>query len=212
VFRSNSLHAFTPSDLVAFDALGISTIFDLRSDEEREQEPGPRACVPITLPIPIAGETDWSAVLGRRAGEEWLLEDYCSMVANAGPAFGRLFSQLADGGLPSVFHCGGGKDRTGLTAALLLTSLGVDRDIVLDDYELTTAYSPPGQVAAMVDLFAGYGVARSTAEGLLGTPRWVMAEVLARLDDSYGGIDSYLRGPASIDGRAVGTLRARLVV
>jgi protein-tyrosine phosphatase len=57
------------------------------------------------------------------------------MLANAAASFGELFARLADRGrLPAVIHCLGGKDRTGLTVALLLTALGVPREIVLDDY------------------------------------------------------------------------------
>ena len=40
------------------------------------------------------------------------------------------------------FHCHGGKDRTGVVAAVLLLALGVDRETVLDDYEATRRYRP----------------------------------------------------------------------
>src|SRR5256885_7649896 len=36
---------------------------------------------------------------------------------------------------PLLFHCAAGKDRTGLTAAILLGLLGVPDDVILDDYE-----------------------------------------------------------------------------
>ena len=40
---------------------------------------------------------------------------------------------------PAVFHCAAGKDRTGLLAALLLGSLGVAHDDIVEDYALTQA-------------------------------------------------------------------------
>jgi len=59
------------------------------------------------------------------------------MLKEAGPLFGELLSRLTQPhGLPAVFHCAGGKDRTGMAAALLLSWLEVDRETVLDDYEL----------------------------------------------------------------------------
>jgi protein-tyrosine phosphatase len=60
------------------------------------------------------------------------------MLDVAGPMFGRLFAEFAESDSSVMFHCMGGKDRTGMTAALLLGCLGVDRQTVLDGYELTS--------------------------------------------------------------------------
>jgi protein-tyrosine phosphatase len=149
----------------------------------------------------------------RKAGEQWLFEDYCGMLAVAGPVFGRLFSRLAEADAGSaVFHCWGGKDRTGMTAALLLTWLGVNRELVLDDYELTTSYASAENLATVVNLFVEGGIPRRGALGMLSTPRWVMAEALAVLDDEFGGIEAYLLGPGEMTATAAAALRARLVV
>ena len=48
-----------------------------------------------------------------------------------------VFEHLASGCVPLLFHCSAGKDRTGLTAALVLHSLGVERETILADYALT---------------------------------------------------------------------------
>ena len=42
--------------------------------------------------------------------------------------------------LPVVVHCTAGKDRTGWGAAILLEALGVDRETIYHDYELTNQY------------------------------------------------------------------------
>ncbi len=39
---------------------------------------------------------------------------------------------------PLVFHCAAGKDRTGVLAALVLDLLGVRREVIVEDYVLTT--------------------------------------------------------------------------
>lgn len=53
--------------------------------------------------------------------------------------FARIFEQLLD--LPEkdalVFHCSAGKDRTGMTAALILMGLGVNDRQISQDYLLT---------------------------------------------------------------------------
>jgi protein-tyrosine phosphatase len=37
-----------------------------------------------------------------------------------------------------LFHCGAGRDRTGLVALLLLALVDVEPDAIADDYEMTT--------------------------------------------------------------------------
>jgi protein-tyrosine phosphatase len=212
VFRSDNLHRLTAGDLVAFDALGIGVIYDLRRDDERAEEPGPREFVGLPLPSRRVSDAAKRVLTDRKAGEQWLFEDYCGMLADAGPVFGRIFSDLAEGyAPPSVFHCAGGKDRTGMTAALLLSWLGVERETVLDDYELTGVFNSGERLRAIEDIFVEAGIARLTAQGLLSAPRWAMADALTIVDDQYGGIETYLRGPANMTTTALENLRTRLV-
>ncbi len=212
VFRSDSLHYFTAEDLVAFDALGVRAIFDLRRDTERAEAPGPRPFIPLTLPGGRIADADPAALTDRRSGEEWLLEDYLGMLGKAGPVMGNLFTRLAelDAG-PAVIHCWGGKDRTGMTVAVLLRLLGVPWQTVLDDYALTASYTPPDRLAEVIELFGSEGIPAAAAEGMLGSPRWVMDEALAVLERDHGGAEAFLTGAGAMTEDAVRRLRSRLV-
>jgi protein-tyrosine phosphatase len=207
VYRSDSLHTLTAADLPAFDALGVKTIYDLRRTREIERWPGPRDYVQLEIP---GGELDLvpaEQFRSRRDAEEWLAADYVGMLGRAASAFGTLFTRLAgEELLPAVLHCFGGKDRTGLSVALLLTLLGVGREEVLDDYELTSECQRP-RLPEVVELFVASGMTRDGAEGVLGTPRWAMARALSELDDAYGGIESYLLGPGGITPPTIAALR-----
>jgi protein-tyrosine phosphatase len=213
VYRSDSLHFLTPEDLPVFDALGIQAIYDLRRSAELARQPGPREHVHLELPSRDPLDPGESAGLVTRLdGERWLLAGYCEMLASAATSFGDLFSRLADPvRLPAVIHCLGGKDRTGLTIALLLTALGVPREAVLDDYQLTSDYRGVAQSPDVVGLFVGSGMAREAAVGLLGTPRWVMAQALGELDEAHGGIEGYLLGPGGMRPATLAALRTVLV-
>src|SRR5665213_649163 len=212
VFRSESLHYLSLDDLEIFDGLGIRAIFDLRRAKEVEDFPGPRPFVHLPLPSRTVSETDPTLLIERTDGERWLLEDYCGMLENAYAEFGVLFTRLADAAsLPSVFHCFGGKDRTGLTTALLLSALGVDRETILDDYELTNDYRGVAHLPNVVDDFVAFGIARPAAEGMLSAPRWAMAQALGLLDDEYGGIEVYLRERCDLSDETLVQLRAVLL-
>ncbi|MFD8596143.1 tyrosine-protein phosphatase [Kitasatospora sp. NPDC059646] len=88
-----------------------------------------------------SGEPDaMHAVLGEGRGTAMMTSMYRWFVTDplARSRFATVLRLIAeaDGG-PVLFHCTAGKDRTGWTAALLLTALGVPREAVVADYLLT---------------------------------------------------------------------------
>jgi protein-tyrosine phosphatase len=211
VFRSDSLHHLRPEDLDAFDELGVEAIYDLRRESELVEAPGPRPHHHVELPSRRVSDTEPSTLSTAADGERWLYEDYCGMLDNGAPVFARLFGDFAEDRLgPVVFHCWSGKDRTGVTAALLLTALGVDRETVLDDYELTSQFRGFQHDPAVVDSFVSTGIARPAAEAMLSTPRWAMAAALDHLDTAHGGIGSYLVTAGGSSSDILSDLKARL--
>jgi protein-tyrosine phosphatase len=110
-----------------------------------------------------------------------------------------------------VIHCHAGKDRTGMVAALLLTALGVERELVLDDYELTGRYRVPSTEGQSFASLVERGANPEAAIGLMGAPRWAMAQALEALDGEHGGIETFLLGPAGMSSEELGALRNALV-
>jgi protein-tyrosine phosphatase len=215
VFRADALHRFTDADLAAYRRLGVRAVVDLRGDAERERAPNPVASHQLALldANPVGPRPDPGALRERIDGERQLALSYRRMLDNAGPLFGRLLTGLAQpDGLPAVFHCTGGKDRTGMTAALLLTWLGVPRQTVLDDYELTARWRTLEHQGDTLRMLLATGMAHDAALGFLGAPRWVMAEALEALDAEHGGIEAYLRGPGRMREDTLAALRSVLVV
>jgi hypothetical protein len=75
------------------------------------------------------------------AARSGMIAGYREVPYQLAPAYRALFGYLKAGAVPLVFNCAAGKDRAGTAAALLLTALGVPREIVVEDYLLTnTAY------------------------------------------------------------------------
>ena len=90
-------------------------------------------------PRQLAPDADAGEVLG---------ELYVEMLDVGAPALAESLRLIArPGGLPAVFHCAAGKDRTGVLAALVLGLLGVDDDVIVEDYALS-ARAMDGLVAA----------------------------------------------------------------
>lgn len=215
VFRADALHGLSPADLAVYDELGMRAVYDLRGDVEREERPNPFPSRQLTvLGRPADAPRPEALGAGRSVadGEAILRDLYVGLVDHAGKQIGALFTALGkDGGLPAVFHCHAGKDRTGIVAALLLEALGVERETVLDDYELTARYRlrthQEGTFQRLLDL----GMSPEAAAGVLTTPRWAMHEALAHLDERYEGVERYLTGPAGMTVTDLERLRHALV-
>lgn len=215
VFRADSLHGLTEADLALYERLGLRAVYDLRSESERNERPNPVSSLQHTITgRPQGSLPDYLIAngIGDADGEQLLETVYVGMLDHSAAQIGRLYEGLAgDGGLPAVFHCHAGKDRTGVVAALLLEALGVERADILDDYELTSRYRLRVHQEWTFERLLKSGLAPEVAAGVLSTPRWAMERALAHLDEHYGGIDAFLTGPAGMSADAVETLRRRLV-
>jgi protein-tyrosine phosphatase len=53
------------------------------------------------------------------------------------PRLRGVFSRIAEGDVPILVHCAAGKDRTGIAIALLLATLDVPHETIVEDYLLT---------------------------------------------------------------------------
>jgi protein-tyrosine phosphatase len=213
VFRADALAPLTVTDLAAYEQLGLRAVYDLRGRQERIEAPDPFDSHHLPLSEPHDERPHVATIQTTEEGERRLHDQYLEVIDTVAPSIGELLSGLVDpDGLPAVFHCAGGKDRTGITEALLLSVLGVDRDTVLDDYELTARWRAfehePDLVAELLD--RGFGL--DAIRGAMGSPRWVMAATLEHVDRDFGGVDAYLLGPARVDPEVLDELRRVLLV
>ncbi len=212
VYRSDSLHKLRTPQYEAYEAVGIRSVIDLRSADERRERPGLASALHVPFTTSLPG-SDPTTLRTRTDGERRLRDEYLFMLEHAAADVAAVLARVAmPEERPVVFHCAGGKDRTGLLAALLLLWLGVDREDVLDDYELTSHYVPSESLQSVVEEICATGVATEAAEGLLSTPRWAMRDALDELDGRYGGIESYLDAQAHVPAVTRDALREQLVV
>lgn len=141
LFRSGHLARLSDSDRSCLEALEIRTVVDFR----REREVGIFGADALghqvtEVPLPIPGHDDDDRVYESiRSGDFTALHDLSEasrmMVREAASQFGALLRLIAEGSnLPLVYHCIGGKDRTGVASALILTILGVPWQTVRTDY------------------------------------------------------------------------------
>jgi protein-tyrosine phosphatase len=206
VFRSDQMSTLADRDLEMIRALNISHVHDFRLDEERARQPtryeggwNPSVSVLSTSDnqgidasvIDIIRE----ALSGQRPlPEPSFWEDAYESVLNAGrPMFVAMLESLAsEGELPSLYHCTGGKDRTGMATMLLHRLLGVSDADIIDDFLATNLYRTSVRLSALRDGFLKIGTNPIDAVPIVGVTRSGIVRALTILDDHYGGVERYL--------------------
>jgi protein-tyrosine phosphatase len=147
LYRSDTLHEVSESDLVALRDLELRSIIDLRTSIELESTGrGPLQHEPISyLHLSVYQEgTGTEMVDLPPLAELDLAFVYRRWLESTPRAFVEALTFLGDpANYPAVFHCAAGKDRTGVLAALVLDILGVERGVIVDDYALTATRLDP---------------------------------------------------------------------
>ena len=214
VYRAGVLTYFTDDDHAPLTGLQVRAICDLRRAEEREREPTrwPDAATNalswddgvVTPTIRLIGANHPRTAAGMF---NTMVELYRSLPAWMGARIGGMFDCVARGNVPMVVHCAAGKDRTGIAVAVLLHSLGVPEDTIIEDYLLTNAsanFEEFIRTRHQVDL----GVT-DTHSPLLAMPedmrrvlfsadRAFLHAAFEQIDGELGGIDTYLEKVAGV--------------
>ncbi len=140
LFRSDTLHELTGSDIEVLRSLGLATVIDLRTTREVTRT-GRGLLEPESVHyrhLSVIVEEDGEALAAPALAGEDLAERYRWYLEVGRGALVESLELLGDPRrTPLVFHCAAGKDRTGVLAALVLDILGVDRSVIVADYEIT---------------------------------------------------------------------------
>lgn len=135
-FRSENVDAVTARGWDELHDLGVRTLVDLRQHAERQQDRRRRPDWLVTAHVDLDGLENvdfWRdyAHNGLWGTAAYFLPHLRAMPERAGAALAAVADAEAGGVL---FHCMGGRDRTGLVAMLLLRLVGAAPDAIVDDY------------------------------------------------------------------------------
>jgi protein-tyrosine phosphatase len=194
-YRSSTLQELTEADReLLLGRIGLTTLIDLRSPEEAAREGygllGEADVHPVNLPVRKAGAVAADAVPD--ASRVNLGELYGKFLHGGAESLVSAARIIADTGRHAVlFHCAGGKDRTGVLAAVLLDAVGVPAEEVVADYALTGLRLE--RIRARLVRLTSYRNLPPVRTGVLGTDPSVMRRFLTHLHTEYGGGASWLR-------------------
>lgn len=194
LFRADGLDQLTDADLETLRPLDLRTVVDLRTPGEiAERGRFPVEQYPVRFHNLSIIDQTWNNddLLSKHdlPAEEFLYLAYMKMGRDGRTRFAAAFEVLAAAEtLPAVFHCAAGKDRTGLLAALVLGAIGVDPQVIVDDYALTQAIMPRF-IASMTERYPERAAKMSMVPaGFLVADPAAMARVLKEIERLHGSI------------------------
>ena len=176
-FRSTSLHKAVEEDVAIMERVGISRILDLRYPGEREEKPD----------VPVKG-AEWMGIslLGTIPVEDLDVNDeeedtktlinmYRQIIASSRAEIKDSVQAMIQAEGPALFHCAAGKDRTGILAMLLLGAVGVSREDIIADYEMSHHYI------------------RSFTEDISGSHGSNMQKLFDEIVEEWGSVTGFLQ-------------------
>ena len=129
-------------------------------------------------------------------------------------AFADFFNILlsTDPDRAVLWHCTGGKDRTGLAAMLLLSAFGVKEETVVSDYLLTNEYNAQ-RIAGTRQALKARGCDDALIEKAVivfdAVDERFMRTAIAYLKKEYGSVIGYIRGGLKIEQKEIDFLKEK---
>jgi protein-tyrosine phosphatase len=238
LLRAAHLADATDADLQYLASLNVKKVIDLRKDVEKQDRldrtiPGAEY---VSLPIDAAGKDGIGATEEER---KKLLEGkrfdvgriiviaafnekarrvardmYPTLIMDSEcqQQYARLFRLVIDTPDGAIlFHCTQGKDRTGIASALLLAALGASRETIVADFDFTNKIYAEDvkRHSRRVRLLGGGEEEIATVKSFIGANTDNFNKALDMIDNQFGSIENYLKGPMQLTDKDIATLRER---
>lgn len=209
LFRSGHLAHATGEDAAFLASLGLHTIFDFRNAADQKLE-GPDVDLPgvrnVNLPLsdPADGAEFWKMVrdgdldqlreiLADGKAADRMIGSYRAIVTERTAEHSRILHALAEDSVPALMHCAAGKDRAGLSIAVTLLALGVEREAVVEDYLKSNAAHRRYKVRRSGSAASAYSPeVMELLSPLFDARAEYLAAAFETVEETWGGVDAYL--------------------
>ncbi|MFC8867088.1 tyrosine-protein phosphatase [Streptomyces sp. NPDC057148] len=228
LFRSGHLAHATGEDTAFLSSLSLHTIFDFRNAADQKLE-GPDVELPgvrnVNLPLsdPADGAEFWKMVrdgeldqlreiLADDKGAQRMIDSYRMIIKERTAEHSRVLHSLAEDSVPALMHCAAGKDRAGLSIAITLLALGVERDAVVEDYLKSNATHRRYKVRRSSTAASAYSPeVMELLSPLFDARAEYLAAAFETIEQTWGGVDAYLEKGLRITPQTRERLRERML-
>ncbi|MEU4165644.1 tyrosine-protein phosphatase [Streptomyces sp. NPDC026665] len=228
LFRSGHLAHATEEDAAFLSSLGLHTIFDFRNAADQKLE-GPDVELPgvrnVNLPLsdPADGSEFWKMVrdgdidqlrglLGDGKAANRMINSYRTIIRERTAEHSQVLHALADDSVPALMHCAAGKDRAGLSIAVTLLALGVEREAIVTDYLESNATHRRYKVHRNGSSAGAYSPeVMELLSPLFDARAEYLTAAFETIEETWGSVEAYLEQGLGLTPELRERLRARLL-
>jgi protein-tyrosine phosphatase len=194
VFRSADVSRLTDQDLSVLEQKHIHTVIDFRGVKEAAAAPDHllphtdyQLCPAGSDSLP--GAAQMGAVI--KSGN--FLEKFYGNTQHLGARYKPLFQKLLT--LPAsesiMYHCTGGRDRTGMATALFLYALGVPQSTIEADFTASNVYLLPMNRQMFKGMQQSSGLDEETIRKALELKPELLHSLFNAIKNKYGSVDNF---------------------
>lgn len=225
LLRAGHLADASDADVARLEGYGLRRVFDFRTAADIAQEGKdrlPSSAENILLPMPdpakgadirelMIGTTvdDLHGIFGEGKAESMMIESAAGLVRERREPYSLFLKALArPGHVPALFHCSAGKDRAGWAGSVVLLSLGVPEDQVIEQYLLSNR---AGDEIIARQAEAGNSFWHEALAPLVGVREEYIQSSLNAVAEDWGDFDNYLHNGLGVTTEEREALRKNLL-
>jgi len=202
LFRSGALDKLNAADRDTIVALGIQQVIDLRTAGEIAAAGDSLPAGVTTFRHPLIADVAGSdsatnafmgqVIAGKIDGKSYMLSLYDTIDSLKLANWKKIFAEIQTGKI-TLWHCTAGKDRAGMTGALVLASLGVDSATIVRDFLKSNTYMSAYIEGTVAGLNTKYGAgAGEHLRPVLGVDAAYIAAFFGAVNRQYGSMGKFL--------------------
>jgi protein-tyrosine phosphatase len=212
IYRSGDLSDLTEACRNRMAELGIVARIDFRSTAERKLRPynwhAPGAIQvwenPSNRHDAAVRDLIEESEKGTDAAHAAMHAIYRELPIFLSSSYAVLFRWLSDGRLPILYSCTAGKDRTGVATALILWALGVEKETITEEYELSNGHLDQIKTIAM-RLYDFNDDA--SVQTILASDRLYIEQMMNHVEYRFKSIEGYLTRVLNFDADSLKRMR-----
>lgn len=206
LLRAGHLGRATEADLALLEPFGLKRIFDFRTPadiahEGEDRLPGSAESVLLPMPDPAKGADirslmenasidDLDDLFGNGKAERMMIDSAAGLVRERREPYSIFLKALAQADhVPALFHCSAGKDRAGWAGSVVLLSLGVAEEEVVEQYLLSNR---AGDEIIAQSRDAGSAFWHDALAPLIGVREAYIQSSFDAVREDWGSFDDYL--------------------
>jgi protein-tyrosine phosphatase len=151
-------------------------------------------------------------LLGDGKAAQRMTNSYRTMVKERTAEHSEVLRSLAKDSVPALMHCAAGKDRAGLSIAVTLLALGVEREAIVADYLESNAKHRRYKVRRTSTSADAYSPeVMELLSPLFEARAEYLAAAFETIEETWGGVEEYLAEGLGLTPELRERLRERLL-